>query len=496
MAHSTTTTASHILTKYSKCYISGSSTQSSQVDGGGEWQHFVNPVLELVLDIKKSRLNNELESVRLRILWNMDTSGIKNEVLFEDLDLLAYSDIPASAQPMPSLPLKAVYRDAVVGIRYLYPIIATPDAQPAFRRFQITFASSNSALEFINSIRNVCPCKVNPLPSNANTVTSIRARPTEVARQSFPGSAPRRGVGSRMQASFRPLSPNTAESARLTTSGTRNNMASTSNFTVPASQPSLPSEDSQSQNLRDPPLQDSAPPASSPVRVPSSDDPRGSSSTLSSTPDFAGIRPTHLPSSTSQVTTRQPLPSRNNSSDDMRSQDSARPACVGWANDTSSSLGEPRAMATTSLRANSSDLPGSTPPSSSAGDTSMPPPRLPWQTPAPDASSLLSSVRDSTKLYDLSSSELEDLLRRVLKVAASGFDVADKGLIAVEIIPWQNHGRLAVLLEVRGCEKSETMTQSGFVTFQPGEAMNINHSNCPFGDSATCRAVVHAREEE
>lgn len=52
------------------------------MDGGGEWQHFVNPVLELVLDIKKSRLNNELESVRLRILWNMDTSGIKNEVLF------------------------------------------------------------------------------------------------------------------------------------------------------------------------------------------------------------------------------------------------------------------------------------------------------------------------------------------------------------------------------------------------------------------------------
>ncbi len=83
MAHSTTTTASHILTKYSKCYVPAhSSTQSSQTDGAGEWQHFVNPVLELVLDIKKSRLNNELESVRLRILWNMDTSGIKNEVLF------------------------------------------------------------------------------------------------------------------------------------------------------------------------------------------------------------------------------------------------------------------------------------------------------------------------------------------------------------------------------------------------------------------------------
>ncbi|KAF9499928.1 hypothetical protein BDN71DRAFT_1383406 [Pleurotus eryngii] len=331
MAHSTTTTASHILTKYSKCYISGGSIQSSQADGGGEWQHFVNPVLELVLDIKKSRLNNELESVRLRILWNMDTSGIKNEVLFEDLDLLAYSDIPASGQPMPSLPLKAVYRDAVVGIRYLYPIISTPDAQPAFRRFQITFASAHSALEFIKSIRNVCPCKVNPLPSSGNAVTAIRARPTQVARQSFAGSAPSRGVGSRMQASSRPFS-------------------------------------------------------------------------------------------TSQGTTVQPPPSRNNSSDEMGNRDGpAGPACIGWANEISSSLGEPRAMATTSMQANSSldDLPGSTPPSSSVGDTSMPPPRLPWQTPAPDASSLLSGVRDSTKLDNLSSSELEDLVSRV--VCEEGF---------------------------------------------------------------------------
>ncbi|KAL4247492.1 hypothetical protein AB1N83_014153, partial [Pleurotus pulmonarius] len=203
MAHSTTTTASHILTKYSKCYVPAhSSTQSSQTDGAGEWQHFVNPVLELVLDIKKSRLNNELESVRLRILWNMDTSGIKNEVLFEDLDLLAYSDIPSSGHPIPGLPLKAVYRDAVVGIRYLYPIIATPNAQPAFRRFQITFASANSALEFINAIRNVCPCKVNPLPSNTNATAPARTRPIQGPRQSFAGSAPRRGVGSRIPASF------------------------------------------------------------------------------------------------------------------------------------------------------------------------------------------------------------------------------------------------------------------------------------------------------
>ncbi|KAG5219662.1 proteophosphoglycan [Salix suchowensis] len=241
MAHSTTTTASHILTKYSKCYISGGSIQSSQADGGGEWQHFVNPVLELVLDIKKSRLNNELESVRLRILWNMDTSGIKNEVLFV-----------SSGQPMPSLPLKAVYRMLSLESAIYTRLSRHLTHSRLFVDFR-SLSPRHSALEFIKSIRNVCPCKVNPLPISGNAVTPIRARPTQVARQSFAGSAPSRGVGSRMQASSRPLSSNTAESPRLATSGTRNNMASTSDLTVPASQPSLSSEDS-----RDPPLQNPA----------------------------------------------------------------------------------------------------------------------------------------------------------------------------------------------------------------------------------------------
>jgi len=37
-----------------------------------EWQHFVNPVIMLVLDIKKTTYG-VLESVRLRILWYMSS---------------------------------------------------------------------------------------------------------------------------------------------------------------------------------------------------------------------------------------------------------------------------------------------------------------------------------------------------------------------------------------------------------------------------------------
>ncbi|KAF4605476.1 hypothetical protein EYR40_004260 [Pleurotus pulmonarius] len=159
----------------------------------------------------------------------------------------------------------------------------------------------------------------------------------------------------------------------------------------------------------------------SPVREPSSDDLRGSSSTLGSTTDLADIRPMRPPSSTSQEPGVVQLPpSRNNSSDDVRNRD--EPACVGWATEISSSLEEPRATATTSsiqARSIHGGLYGSTPPSSGVSDISMPPPRLPWQNSASDASSLLSAVRESTKLYDLSSCELEDLVGRV--VCEEGF---------------------------------------------------------------------------
>ena len=37
-----------------------------------EWQHFTNPVIRLVLDVKTSS-SAEIESVRLRILWHMNS---------------------------------------------------------------------------------------------------------------------------------------------------------------------------------------------------------------------------------------------------------------------------------------------------------------------------------------------------------------------------------------------------------------------------------------
>jgi len=64
-----TTTAIYILAKYSRSYGNGDS----------EWQHYVNPVIKLVLDTKKSP-KGELTSVRLRILWIMNAGSESMEL--------------------------------------------------------------------------------------------------------------------------------------------------------------------------------------------------------------------------------------------------------------------------------------------------------------------------------------------------------------------------------------------------------------------------------
>lgn len=145
MSHSTTTTSTYLLQKYSKSYPKTGTQSNIQ---SSEWQHFTNAIIRLALDIKKAE-DGQLESVRLRILWSMnptDDGSDQNDVVFvrssssffetvltvssiqEDLDLLSFSSPSMqgkSKRPIQGLPLKAVYRDSVVGIRYLHSRVST-----------------------------------------------------------------------------------------------------------------------------------------------------------------------------------------------------------------------------------------------------------------------------------------------------------------------------------------------------------------------------------
>ena len=154
MSLSTTTTATYELVKYSRAYNQSSATQN-QVSSELDWQHFSNPVIRLTMDTRKAP-GGTLEAYRLRITWalnpSLDAMDVdQREVLFvrpllyfapwihkehvfrpviqEDLDLVAYSSV-SNFQALNNMPIKAVYRGSVVGLRYQYPRVTSPGQTP------------------------------------------------------------------------------------------------------------------------------------------------------------------------------------------------------------------------------------------------------------------------------------------------------------------------------------------------------------------------------
>ncbi|KAF8635204.1 hypothetical protein AX17_003980 [Amanita inopinata Kibby_2008] len=150
-AHTTTTTSTYTIHKYSRSYPTGVQTYS-------DWQHFTNPEIRLILDVKRS-IKSDLEGVRLRIIWFMNNNDDHSQ---EDIDLLSFSSLVSDmGQQQQEFPLKAIHRDNLVGIRYIHPKESI-GTNPVYRRFQITFASAALVGEFINCICTVCPCKASP----------------------------------------------------------------------------------------------------------------------------------------------------------------------------------------------------------------------------------------------------------------------------------------------------------------------------------------------
>jgi hypothetical protein len=94
MLRSTITTGSYTLEKYSRSYPHSDPSQSQSQDPTTqqpEWQHFANPFITLTLDLKKS-MDNNFESVRVRIIWNIDISndGMQREITMVRTDIDAY----------------------------------------------------------------------------------------------------------------------------------------------------------------------------------------------------------------------------------------------------------------------------------------------------------------------------------------------------------------------------------------------------------------------
>ncbi|KAH9485492.1 hypothetical protein JR316_0002400 [Psilocybe cubensis] len=199
MSHSTIGTSSFLLSKYSRSYpVKRTLGQKAQIpsqagpETTAEWQHFTNPIIRLILDVK-STADSEIESVKLRILWELNY-GIENganQQDVEDLELLSFSALASGAprkNQSEGLPLKAVYRDTVVGIRYLH---SREDGVPV----------PSHAAEFIEMIKPVCPCKLNPMvlpplpvpsqiPALANRTTTQKNLTSVPSASTLPNRAP------------------------------------------------------------------------------------------------------------------------------------------------------------------------------------------------------------------------------------------------------------------------------------------------------------------
>ena len=94
MPSSVVTSGSFTIVKYSRSYPSPLVRTQSQDLGAAqpEWQHFSNPGITLAFDVKKS-MDNNFESVRLRVSWNTKLShdGMEREVTMVRQNTGAYT---------------------------------------------------------------------------------------------------------------------------------------------------------------------------------------------------------------------------------------------------------------------------------------------------------------------------------------------------------------------------------------------------------------------
>ncbi|KAK7038112.1 hypothetical protein R3P38DRAFT_2904523 [Favolaschia claudopus] len=349
---STTETTTYMLEKYSRAYT------AKKASGTSEWQHFTNPVLRLILDSKLSPHLSD-SSLRMRIVWTMDDD---KDIVLEDLDLFAFSLIKTNnsgRDKADSSPLKAVYRDTTFGLRYLY-VPESTESHKVYRRFQVSFATSSLALQLVNAIQDVCPCKPND-PPNPKERKAVAARP------SF---APQRQdtiIASNPTPEFSvSMIPQTSSLFHATT--TQTPLRSEATFRIP-----------------DPPA------ASQPVLLP-----------------FSVHRPpSRIDRPSASPAVPEPRPSSSHSVYDHPMPDALQTALT--LTNAAQPLQKPSSL---------SSLPDSSPPTSTADSAMMPPPppaQVSTYDTHADTIALTAALREATGLYDLSHVALERLVGDVVR---------------------------------------------------------------------------------
>ncbi|QRW19622.1 pyridine nucleotide-disulfide oxidoreductase [Rhizoctonia solani] len=165
MAQSTTSKTTHNIIKYASHKV----PLSAQVPTNEiQWKSHEGEHLRLTIAVTAVRApsgsgTQPMARHVLKIVYlsedveeNQNASqSMASEALLENLDLTSFSEIKYSGR---ELPLKAVYKNRSVAFRYLYPMIQGGNTPQTYRRFQVTFKTADDALNFIDSIKYICPC--------------------------------------------------------------------------------------------------------------------------------------------------------------------------------------------------------------------------------------------------------------------------------------------------------------------------------------------------
>ncbi|BGP09781.1 hypothetical protein JCM10049v2_005654 [Rhodotorula toruloides] len=175
-----------------------------------EWDHYSQPQLALRLETTFAQAPSGSSSssggtyypVRMILSVTFDplyrdarsftqTGGQGQQPLtLDSLDLTSFSSPSIrAATPADQLPLKAVYRDAVMGLRYISLLPPSQDASSSstqrsagieFKRLQVKFTSTEERVRFIEAVKTIVPAKPAVESSSNGAVAGASPAPRPV----------------------------------------------------------------------------------------------------------------------------------------------------------------------------------------------------------------------------------------------------------------------------------------------------------------------------
>ncbi|GAA5847329.1 hypothetical protein JCM5353_007758 [Sporobolomyces roseus] len=190
----TTTTQQWLLTKYSRSRSLPEPTVKrqklteikdknvSKQPPKQEFDHFIQPQLSLRLEITRSKpLSTTSEdlptthSMLLNVLYDPHYTSSQRfqPIILDSFDLMSFStSFIRSHCPTDELPLKGVFKDEIVGLRYLF-VETSSEVRSEFKRAQFKFEEKEERERFMSCVQGIIPFK----PAESSTRTTYTALP-------------------------------------------------------------------------------------------------------------------------------------------------------------------------------------------------------------------------------------------------------------------------------------------------------------------------------